>query len=169
MVDGMASATSLGGSMNRQVLGIAMAGAALAGAAGAAERIEINNIYPLNEESFQLADRIFFTQDNRGYYEVVEGPLENGPARCIGSGFGFRDGLNTITGICVFGEGEDTFTMSWKAGEQGAANSWKIVDGTGRFAGMTGEGIASTGTAVMYRAMPLRQTHIVGTVDIPND
>ena len=58
--------------------------------------------------------------------------------------------------------------MAWEAGEQGAANVWHIVDGTGRYEGMTGSGIATTDTEIMYKAMPLRQTHIVGTVDIPD-
>ncbi len=139
------------------------------GAATAQERIEINNVYPINQEYFHLRDSVYYTQDNRGYFEVVEGPLEEGPARCVGGGFGAQDGVNTIEGVCVFGEGEDTFTMRWKAGNQGAANTWTIVAGTGRFDGMTGEGIATTGVEVMYKAMPLRQSHIVGSVTIPGD
>ena len=140
---------------------------AMSGAA-AEERLELNNIYPLTQEYFQLAESVFFTQDNRGFFEVVDGPFEAGPARCIGSGFGYRDGRNTISGICIFGEDADTFTMAWEAGEQGAANEWKIVGATGRYEGMTGSGIATTDTEIMYKAMPLRQTHIVGTVDIPD-
>lgn len=138
-------------------------------AATAQERIELNNIYPISQESYQLYDSIYFTQDNRGYYEVIEGPLEPGPARCIGAGFGAQNGMNSIEGICIFGEGDDTFTMRWKAGNQGAANTWVIVDGTGKFKGMTGEGIATTDVEVMYKAMPLRQSHIVGTVNMPQE
>jgi hypothetical protein len=143
------------------------AGLFAASTAAAQETLEINNIYPMTEESFQLSDRIYFTQDNRGYFEVVQGPAKDGPARCIGGGFGLRDGTKTIEGICIFGEGEDTFTMAWQAGQQGAANDWQIVAGTGRYDGMTGSGIASTGVEIMYKAMPLRQTHIIGTVEIP--
>ncbi len=137
------------------------------GAATAQERIEINNVYPINQEYFQLPEGVYYTQDNRGYFEVIEGPLDEGPARCVGGGFGTQDGTNTIEGVCVFGEGEDTFTMRWKAGNQGAANTWTIVAGTGKFDGMTGEGIATTGVEIMYKAMPLRQSHIVGSVTIP--
>lgn len=142
--------------------------AALSTAAAAQEqRIEINNIYPLSQENFDLGDHIFHVTDNQGGYEVVEGPMEDGPARCIGSGFGYRDGTNSIVGICIFGEGDDVFTMRWKAGEKGAANTWEIVAGTGRYAGMTGEGIATTEIVSMFQALPLRRTHIVGTVEIP--
>jgi hypothetical protein len=108
-------------------------------------------------------------QDNRGSYEVVEGPFEEGPTRCVGSGFGYRDGTNTIAGICIFGEGDNTFTMSWKAGEKGAANTWTIVAGSGKFEGLSGEGIATTGVEIMYKALPLRQTHVVGVVEFPKD
>ena len=156
------------GKFMKLFLSTGLAAATIASSAiGAEERIEINNVYPMNQETFQLSEGIFFTQDNRGYFEVVEGPLEDGVSRCVGSGFGFSDGTNTIDGICIFGEGDDTFTMSWKAGEQGAANTWVIVNGTGKFKGISGEGIATTDIEVMYRAMPLRQTHIVGKMDIP--
>lgn len=155
--------------MKPSVLNLALAGVLISSPALAQERIEINNIYPLNQEYFQLSDSVYFMQDNRGHFEVVEGPLEGGPARCVGGGFGAQNGENSIQGVCVFGEGEDTFTMRWKAGEQGKANTWSIAGGTGRFDGMTGDGIASTGVEIMYKAMPMRQSHIVGTVNIPEN
>lgn len=138
----------------------------LTGAIATAEehRIELNNTYPLDEEMFILEDRIFHAVDNDGWFEVVEGPFTDGPARCLGSGFSFKDGTNTISGLCVFGSGEDTFTMSWRAGQQGAANTWEIVMGTGRYTGMTGEGVASTDIVSTFQALPLRRTHIVGSV-----
>lgn len=154
--------------MRRYVFGLVGIGLLSATCAAAQEAIELNNIYPINEERFQLPDSIYFTQDNLGYFEVIAGPFEEGPARCIGGGFGQQNGMNSIAGICIFGEGEDTFTMTWKAGEQGAANRWIIVSGTGRYDGMTGQGIATTGVNVMYHAQPRRKSHITGTVMIPN-
>ncbi|MEY8096923.1 hypothetical protein AB9F29_05830 [Falsihalocynthiibacter sp. S25ZX9] len=143
--------------------------AAIGFAANAEEqRIEINNVYPLSQENFDLGDHIFHLTDNKGGFEVIEGPLEDGVTRCVGSGFGYQDGTNSITGICVFGEGEDTFIMRWKAGEKGAANNWEIVTGTGRYNGMTGKGIATTDIVSAYQALPLRRTHIVGVVEVPN-
>lgn len=153
--------------MNHFVCTAALAGFLAAGPALGGERIEINNIYPLNQEYFQLPDSVYYTQDNKGYFEVVEGPVDDGPARCVGAGFGSRDGENSIEGVCVFGEADDTFTMLWKAGERGAANTWSIVQGTGKYQGMTGEGIATTSVEVMFKAMPLRQSRITGTVNIP--
>jgi len=155
--------------MKPSIYGMAFIGTLASNPVFAEERIELNNIYPLNQEYFQLSDSIYFTQDNRGYFEVLDGPLEDGPARCVGGGFGTRNGENSIQGVCVFGEAEDTFTMHWKAGERGEANTWVIVGGTGKFDGMTGEGIATTGVEIMYKALPLRQSHIVGTVTIPNN
>lgn len=151
--------------MKRLLVSAIVAGVFASGAAIAQERIELNLIYPLNQEVFQLHDGVYFTQDNQGYFEVVEGPLEEGAARCIGSGFA-GSGQNSIEGICIIGENEDTFTLRWAVDETGISNNWSIVAGTGRFEGATGEGIATSGVEIMYRAMPLRQTHIVGTLDL---
>lgn len=131
------------------------------------QRIEINNVYPLNQENFDLGDHSFHSTDNVGGFEVVEGPMQDGPARCTGSGFAYGDGTNSIQGICIFGEGADTFTMRWKAGEKGAANDWEIILGTGRYEGMTGQGVATTDIVSMFQALPLRRTRIVGTVNLP--
>jgi len=153
--------------MIHNVANLVFAGIFTASAALSQERIELNNIYPTTEETFQLSDRVFYTQDNQGIFEVVDGPFEQGPARCLGSGFGLRNGMSSVEGICIFGEDSDTFTMHWKAGQQGAANTWTIVAGTGKYRGMTGEGIATTSVEIMYQAMPRRLSHIVGTVTIP--
>lgn len=155
--------------MKLKPISAALALALSSGAGLAQETFEVNNIYRMNQESFQLKDKIFYTQDNDGYFEVVQGPVEEGPVRCIGSGFGFQDGTNSIEGICIYGEGEDTFTMEWKAGQQGAANSWVITTGSGKFHGITGEGIATTSVEIMYKAMPLRQSHVIGTITLPEN
>jgi len=155
--------------MKVSIFAATAAGVLIAQSAFGQERLEINNFYPLSGETIDLDGRVFFTQDNRGHFEVVEGPIKEGPARCVGSGFGYQDGTNTIQGICIFGEGDATFTMKWKAGEKGEANTWTIVAATGAYKGMTGEGIATTAKQVMYKAMPLRQTHIVGTVEMPKE
>jgi len=147
-----------------------MAVALTAGVAAAGEHpIEINNHYFQNEDKYPTRDGYYFTQDNEGRFEAIQGPFENGPARCIGSGF-VHEGRNPeIGGICIFGEGEDTFTMSWKVNYPKMRNDWQIVGGTGRYEGMTGEGVATTDIEVVYHAMPLRQTHIIGTVDLPGE
>ncbi len=141
-------------------------GVAFCGTANAQERIELNFVYPLNQEVFQLRGGVYFTQDNQGYSEVVEGPLEDGIVRCVGGGFTVG-GENSVEGICIIGEGEDTFTISWAPDEMGLSNAWSVVAGTGRFEGATGDGIATTGVEIMYRAMPLRQTHLMGTIALP--
>lgn len=152
-----------------KILGTAaFAGAIFTGAVHAQERIELNFIYPLNQEVFRLNDGTYFTQDNRGSFEVVEGPLEDGAVRCIGSGFSGSGG-NSVEGICIVGEDADTFTLRWSAHPSQISNVWTIVAGTGRFEGATGEGVATTGAALLFRAMPLRETHVVGTIQIPGN
>lgn len=155
--------------MNMTVATVAFAGILTASAAFSETRIELNNIYPMTQEVFQLSGGTYFTQDNRGHFDVIDGPIDAGPARCLGGGFAQSSGTNSIEGICIFGEADDTFTMRWKAGERGSANAWTIVAATGKYHGMTGEGIATTGVEIMYRAMPRRQSHIVGTVTIPEN
>jgi len=154
--------------MFRHSMTAAALAAMSAGTAVAGEALEINNTYPINEQTFRLSDRLFFTMDDKGSSEVVKGPFQNGPTHCLGSGFIFPGGRMDISGICIFGEGADTFTMAWKTGGQtGAANTWKIVAGTGKYAGMTGEGMSTSGTVKDFRALPLRETHFSGTVDLP--
>lgn len=152
-----------------KVLGTAtFVGAIVTGAVYAQERIELNFIYPLNQEVFQLNDGTYFTQDNRGYFEVIEGPLDDGIVRCIGSGFAGSGG-NSVDGICIIGDDADTFTLSWAVNETQMSNVWTIVAGTGRFEGATGDGVATTGVELLFRAMPLRQSHVVGTIQIPGN
>jgi len=155
--------------MNRVMVSAIVAGMFVSGAAFAQERIELNIIYPLNQEVFQLHDGVYFTQDNQGYFDVVEGPLEDGAARCIGGGFAGGGRENSVEGICIIGEDADTFTLRWEVDETGISNNWTIVAGTGRFEGATGEGVATTGVAIMYRAMPLRQTHLVGAIGMASN
>ncbi|QXT39240.1 hypothetical protein [Gymnodinialimonas ceratoperidinii] len=149
--------------MHRGFIWAIAAGLLAPGAAIAQERIDLNVVYPLNQEVFPLHDGVYFRQDNRGFYEVVEGPLDGGVARCIGAGFAGR-GVNTVEGICIIGEQADTFTLRWSVDDSGLSNNWTIVAGTGRFEGASGDGIATSGVEIMYRAMPMRQTHIVGMI-----
>ncbi len=134
----------------------------------AEQRIELNMEASMNSrDTFELDDGGFYYQDSESYTEVLEGPFEDGPSRCLGSGFYFEDGTNDIGGICIYGVGTDTFTIKWIAGAQGAANTWTVVSGTGKYDGMTGEGIATNQTEQFQRAVRLIKTHVVGTVTMP--
>ena len=155
--------------MAKHILTAAVLAATWAGAAAALEPVELNITYPTNEQLFKFPDSWFFTQDNKGTFEVVKGPFENGPARCIGSGFGDLMGQRRISGICIFGEGADTFTIIWKTGDGDAANTWGVAAGTGRYEGMTGEGTATTGTIDGYQNLPIRRTHVSGYVTFPDN
>lgn len=137
-------------------------------AAYAEQRLELNMQAALNQrQEFQLNENKFYIQDSRSHYVSVEGPAGEGPSHCLGSGFYNADGTNDIQGICIFGEGDDTFTMSWKAGEKSAANTWVIVGGTGKFTGMSGDGISTNRVERLFKAMPFMYTHVVGTIEIP--
>ena len=47
-------------------------------------------------------------------------------------------------GICVHGAGDDTFVLRWEAIPGGKSNSWKVLSGKGKYAGIAGKGTATT-------------------------
>ena len=137
-------------------------------AALAEQRLEMNMQASSDQsEEFQLDGKTFYFADTHGFYESVEGPAGDGMTRCLGSGFYHPDGTNDIKGICIFGEEADTFTMTWVSGEQGGANAWEIVSGTGKFLGATGQGISTRRAERLLKAMPFTHIHVVGTIDLP--
>lgn len=140
----------------------------IANVADAEQPIELNmQARAKQAEQFQLDGKTFYFADTAGYYESVVGPAGDGPTRCLGSGLYYPDGTNDIEGLCIFGEGPDTFTMTWISGEQGSANTWEIVAGTGRFLGATGEGISTRDEELLFKAMPMTHLHVVGTINLP--
>jgi hypothetical protein len=116
--------------------------------AGAAEHVSGTNYYVVRQERFSAGSEVYWTEDNSGSFTVNEGPIDPGYARCVGSGFDLSGG-----GICVYGEGEDTFTMKWKI-ETFGVNSWRIVAATGKYAGMRGEGTTRTRVDSRYLKPP---------------
>ncbi len=69
-----------------------------------------------------------------------EGPLESTATERHGAGFWDKDG-SWGRGICVNGAGDDTRTLHWKTEKsQKMMGQWKILSGTGKYAGITGGG-----------------------------
>lgn len=114
----------------------------------AGERVSATNYYVVNQELFEAGNSVWFwTEDNVGSFTVNEGPLESGFSRRVGSGFSGPSGAGvTGEGICIYGEGEDTFTMTWKV-ESFGKNNWIIVEGTGKYFGISGNGTTKTRVA----------------------
>ncbi len=134
----------------------------------AGERVLATNFYVVNQELFGAGvDRWFWTEDNVGSFKVKEGPLDPGFARCVGSGFAGPDVAGvTGSGICIYGEGEDTFTMTWKV-EAPGKNSWRMVDGTGKYHGISGSGTTKTRVASKFLKLPHRVSDWEGEISVP--
>jgi hypothetical protein len=92
-----------------------------------------NQAWPTGEESG------FYHFNGTGISNVLSGPTETSAIECHGSGFWGANG-NRSEGICVHGSGDDTFTSTYKT-ELGAENGqWNILNGTGKYAGISGSG-----------------------------
>lgn len=131
----------------------------------AGERVSATNFYVVNQEDFDAGEGIFWIQDNVGTFTVKEGPIEPGFVRCVGSGFGGLGGVSG-GGVCIYGEGVDTFTMKWKV-ERFGENSWQIVEATGKYAGMTGSGTTKTRLQSKFLKLEHRVSDWVGEIKLP--
>lgn len=141
----------------------ALALALLPCAAAAGERVTGTNDYVHNTETFRYGDGQYWRQDNAGRFESSQGPLGAGDARCIGAGFGDASGVRG-EGICIFEtSAQDGFVWAWQA-RPGEPNAWQVIGGTGRFAGMTGEGISRSRVASEFLPQQRRVTDWEGEV-----
>lgn len=131
----------------------------------ASEHVSATNFYVVKQELIEAGDDVFWTEDNGGTFTVHEGPIESGFARCVGAGFGGPGGV-TGGGVCVYGNGEDTFTMRWQVASPGF-NTWHIVSSTGKYAGMTGQGTTHTRTNSKFLKMPHRISDWEGEIELP--
>lgn len=131
----------------------------------ATEKIAVTNYYVVNQEQLPAGEVVFWKEDNYGTYTVEEGPIDSGFVRCVGSGFGGPSGVNG-SGVCVYGENEDTFTMRWDVVSFGF-NEWQIVSSTGKYAGMTGTGVTRTRVDSKFLKLPHRISEWEGEVNLP--
>ena len=110
------------------------------------------------ETSSVSSTRTWATGSDSGYYiyssegEIAwkTGPFDDMAIECHGAGFWTSREI-TGDGICIFGEEPDRWTVVqempedsnlWadKSNNSQRQGIWKVVNGTGRFAGMTGFG-----------------------------
>ena len=85
-----------------------------------------------------------------GEYEPRSGPIPAGRIECRGGVF-WNKSIRESNGVCVFGEKPDTWMLRYQATETNRAKrttpqgyipvgKWTAVEGTGRYAGITGSG-----------------------------
>ncbi|KMW59090.1 hypothetical protein AIOL_004071 [Candidatus Rhodobacter oscarellae] len=96
-----------------------------------------------------------------GVSQVTEGPIDTMRVECHGAGFWGPGGLDG-GGICIHGEGDDTFILRFDSKPDG--NTWTILSGTGKYQGLTGSGTAVTEALAGNR----RISELVGDVSLGN-
>jgi len=117
----------------------------------------------------------YYIYDSKGTTVWKKGPLQDGPVECHGAGFWTPKEIMG-DGICIFGAAPDRWTVAheltpganlWNAQDKNPFHRrgvWRVVQGTGRFVGMTG-----TGTFVSNELADGRKTTLFeGEVEFAN-
>ena len=106
----------------------------------AAEKVTGTDFFVVEQQNWETGDNAgYWIWHGQGVSQPHAGPLESEAIECHGSGFWDQD-ESWGEGICVHGEGDDTRTSSWKKEKGEERGQWKILSGTGKFQGMTGQG-----------------------------
>jgi len=131
-------------------------------AAPAAEKFAATNTYVTESQTWPVDDTSgYWMVAFKGVSQVTEGPVETMAVQCNGAGFWGPDGLDG-NGICVHGDGDDTFILRFDS--QPGGNTWEILSGAGKYEGLTGAGTAVT------EALPgnRRISRLTGEVSLGN-
>ena len=114
------------------------------GTAFAGEKVSGTSFYVVDLQKWETGDGSgYWMSHAEGVANFTEGPLETSPSECHGAGFRDQEG-SWGEGICVIGTGADTRKIHWKRDKGEKVGHWKNLTGTGKFAGMTGEGTYKT-------------------------
>lgn len=128
--------------MKRTMLILAMLVLPLSANAG--EKVKGTNFFVVEEQNFATGEETgYWLWHGKGVTRKVEGPVESHAIDCHGAGFWDSDGA-WGEGICVHTVGDDTFMDHWKnlKGQEGGEFKW--MNGTGKFAGISGGGTFKT-------------------------
>ena len=100
------------------------------------------NFLVLDNQSWPTGEKSgFYVFSGKGVTKAIEGPIETIAVECHGSGFWDQNGSRG-EGICLHGTGDDTYTSSYKREIGQSSGQWIIIEGTGtgKYAGISGEG-----------------------------
>lgn len=116
----------------------------------AGEKVKGTNFFNVNQENWQTGEKDgYWIWHGRGVSHSLEGPLETISVECHGAGF-WNAESSWGEGICVHSSGEDTRTSHWKRDKGQELGQWEMLSGTGKFAGLIGQGT--------YKSTPLSDT-----------
>ena len=106
----------------------------------AGEKVKGTNFFNVDQENWQTEEKAgYWIWHGRGVSHSLEGPLETTSLECHGAGFWDAEG-SWGEGICLASSGEDTRTSRWKRDKGQEFGQWEILSGTGKYAGITGQG-----------------------------
>lgn len=106
----------------------------------AGEKVKGVNFLVVDQQTWPTGEASgYWMYQGKGVQQTREGGSDTGPLECSGAGYWDKDG-SWGEGICVYGVGENTRITSWKQEKGQKAGKWKILNGAGTYAGMTGEG-----------------------------
>lgn len=129
----------------------------------AAEKVVLTNYYVTDTRTYPTGEKTGYWEVTfTGISEATAGPLDTMPIECHGAGYWGAEGP-WGDGMCVSGAGDDLIFWLWEAPKGGEANTWEIVGGTGKYAGITGAGTARSETLSPNR----RVSYLEGEVSLP--
>jgi hypothetical protein len=106
----------------------------------AAEKMKGTDFFVVDQSSWETsANAGYWIWHGKGVSQPHVGPFESETIDCHGAGFFDKDD-SWGEGICIHGEGADTRTSSWKREKGKKMGQWKILSGTGKHQGTTGQG-----------------------------
>lgn len=106
----------------------------------AGEKISGTIFYVVDQQAWETGeDTGYWIWHGRGITHSTEGPFGTFPTECHGAGFWDANG-SWGEGICVDGSGDDTRIGHWKKDKGEEVGRWEFVSGTGKFAGIKGQG-----------------------------
>lgn len=93
------------------------------------------------------------TSDDSGYWMTKsqgvtvfdDDQFDPEAVECHGSGYWDSEG-QWGEGICLYGAGDDTRASSWKLEKGSDVGQWAILNGTGKYEGISGQGTYTTTT-----------------------
>lgn len=123
---------------------------ATVGSAGAGEKFAGTHTYRADADTWMPVPASGWrTVTMVGDYEPMAGPIEAGRIECRGTNYWNKSKVEA-DGVCVFGELPDQWMLRYRMGKLDRSaktasphmrvGEWEVVDGTGKFSGMTGSG-----------------------------
>ena len=106
----------------------------------AGEKYSGTAFYVVDQQTWEISDVSgYWMWHGKGVAQTLEGPFEANAIECHGAGF-WDKGASWGEGICVETDGDDTRTIHWKNDKGQKVGRWRFLGGTGKYAGITGEG-----------------------------